>query len=501
MAAALQDGDVMKSLLVKIAIHKAVGVYLGEHEVFVSKVAGTPLGAVEIASSSAPYTPDDLPGVLERLVAPLLGRKRRVPVAVGLPSSRLFFGTRLASSGGTETSRSMLEKVLCSSNIAVDDLAVDLLKGQVGSAPAASVAACRKKYMTELLATLGALRVRPFRAEPSPYALIRLAAKQHPAPRRAKTVLRVFLGPGQGLAALVAGQLPLCWRTFALPAGAEGPAILSVARTLRTQERHYGIESSLDYAIVHGRADLHEGLREEHFATDMETRVLWHDGPALDGASMALGSALGCLEQSRKAFDLARSLKSRASIREIFPWADLAFTSALVVGMALVLGAHAMKLDESYTSVRVKSGQHTCLSSTKPDGLERDTEDLKKKVEAVRTFLDGRVAWSAYLHDVSGRLPGSIVLTALDGQSILDTKGGGLKKSLTFQAAAAVLEDGVIPREIDAFLSTLRDDPLLKREFSSVECPGISPSQSRGKNQAPQASFSIVCVPGKGGKK
>ena len=161
-----------------------------------------------------------------------------------------------------------------------------------------------------------------------------------------------------------------------------------------------------------------------------------------------------------------------------------------------------MKLDESYTSVRVKSDQHKCLAATKPDSLGKETEDLKRKVEAVRTFLDSRVLWSAYLHDISARLPGSVVLNSLEGQSVLDTKGGGGGKSLKLQATATVSEDGAIPREIDAFLSTLRNDPLLKRDFSSVECPGISQSQSHGKNQGPQTSFTIICLPGaKGGGK
>ena len=96
----------MKSLLAKIAIHKAVGLYFGEHEVAVSVVAATPLGSVETFSSSEPYTPETLAEVLGRLLVPQLGRKHRLPVAVGLPSSRLFFGTRLIRPGVDSTARS-----------------------------------------------------------------------------------------------------------------------------------------------------------------------------------------------------------------------------------------------------------------------------------------------------------------------------------------------------------------------------------------------------------
>ena len=92
----------MKALLAKIAIRKGVGLYLGEHEVAVSKVAATPLGPVELVGVTAPYTPEDLPSVLERLLLPLVGRKRRVPVTVGLPGNRIFFGTRLIRSSRRE---------------------------------------------------------------------------------------------------------------------------------------------------------------------------------------------------------------------------------------------------------------------------------------------------------------------------------------------------------------------------------------------------------------
>ena len=90
----------MKSLLAKFAVRKGVGLYLGEHELAVCKVAATPLGPVSLAAASAPYTPEDLASVLERLLAPLLDHKRRVPVAVGLPGNRIFFGTRLLRTTG-----------------------------------------------------------------------------------------------------------------------------------------------------------------------------------------------------------------------------------------------------------------------------------------------------------------------------------------------------------------------------------------------------------------
>lgn len=85
----------MKSLLAKISMRRFVGLYLGEHEVAISEIAVTPLGAVVVASRSEPCGQNELLSVIERILQSLQGRKqRRLQVAVGLPNSRVFFGTR-----------------------------------------------------------------------------------------------------------------------------------------------------------------------------------------------------------------------------------------------------------------------------------------------------------------------------------------------------------------------------------------------------------------------
>jgi hypothetical protein len=49
-----------------------------------------------------------------------------------------------------------------------------------------------------------------------------------------KSALRVFLGADEALAMITAGDRPLSWRAFPLPAGAEAPAVVSAVSTLRT---------------------------------------------------------------------------------------------------------------------------------------------------------------------------------------------------------------------------------------------------------------------------
>ena len=120
----------MKSLLAKIAVHKAVGLYLGEHEVAVSKVAATPLGPVEIASSAAPCTAGRLggggsSGCSGRCWA--AGAACRWRWGCPAPASSSARGRR--SAGDAATPEAVLQKALCSSNICVDDLTADLLQG------------------------------------------------------------------------------------------------------------------------------------------------------------------------------------------------------------------------------------------------------------------------------------------------------------------------------------------------------------------------------------
>jgi hypothetical protein len=484
----------VKSLLTRIAIHKAVGLYLGEHEVVVSKLALTPLGPREIASSREPCTADDLAVVIERLLAPLVGRRRRVPVAVSLASSRLFFGTRLIPIGGETTPEAELERMLNPASFNADDLVLDLLRSSVNRARVTRMAVCRKKYMSGVVAILSRWGVRPFCAEPSPCSLLRLAEQRYRSPRRTRMVLRVFLGATQGLAVLVAGGLPLAWRPFALPHGQEAFAILSAGRGVTIQQGHHGIKSALDFAMIHGRPDLHERLQQEQFPTEMKTRVIWHEGPALDGASAAFGAALGCLAPDAHAFDLSRSLKSRASIKEIFPRGDLAFTTALLTAMGVVLGAHSLKLDDAYVRVRTENASHACLGSADQGRLEKDKKAIQEKVDAVRSFLGSRVLWSAYTRDISARMPPNAQLTTFYGKKALDSGGKGKAAAGSFQlqGMAPLSADGSIPHNIRAFLGAIPSDPLWKRDFASVVSEIKLPPP--GKKAVPEVDFSITCV-------
>ena len=489
----------MSSLMTKIALHKGIGVCLSEHEITICKLAFTLRGPVEIASASASYGPDTLSAELKKLLAPLLGRRRHIPVAIGLPCSKLFIGTRPASGNSKPTVAGMLEKTLCSPTLDIDELAADMLLNIGSKTPSASVVACRKKYMVGIVSALKDLGVRPVRVEPSPCSLVRTAMAHRKYPHRAKTVLCVFLGDDQGVAAVVSGGRPLAWKAFALPRGGEGAAILSAIRTLETQGKNYGLEWSLEYAAIHGRPDLHERMQEEQLPTKINVRVIWQEGPALAGTAIAFGTAAGCLDRDAKTFDLSRHIKSRPSIMDIFPWWDFSYATLLVVWLALSLYTHSVKLEEEYLAVQMQSSNHKCLCLGDLKNLAKDTEDLEDRVEVVYDYLDSRIQWTEHMGDIIRRLPREVGLGSFKGEWIMQTggrRGKRARKSMLLKATAPQSADDAAPLAIDDFLNELRNDPFLKKKFGLVELTDISRSLSRDKKTS-VAAFTLLCLPDK----
>jgi hypothetical protein len=498
----IEDEFPVTSLLAKLAIHKALGVYIAEDRVTICRVAATPAGAVEISRVSQSAPADRLLDVLRQAMTEFTNKKGRcrLPVAVGLPGSRFFFATRPTRGGSENTSaESMLQGVLLSPNVCIDDLIVDLIRTDLCKHPVASMAACRKKYLNNIMSILEQCGIRPQRVEPAPCALTRAAAERHKQRRRSKNILRVFLNDEQGLAVLVAGNLPIAWQTFALPSGGEPAAILCASRILQTLGKHYGIDSPLDTVVVHGRSDLKESLGGEFFTQELGVRLDAHSGPELDDGQIAFGLALGCLKQEQKAFDLARTLKPRASLWEIFPLGETAFQGALMVCMGLMLWVHGENLASRCESVQTENRKHQCLMLPQ-EQLEKEKKDLKQRVEAVRGFLASRILWTSYTHDIPARLPANALLNSMQGICELEIAGkkkesaSQLKKSFVMRATAPISSNGSMPREIDDFLNSLRGNPLLKRDFPIVELADIKRFQLFTGSQ-PMANFTVVCLP------
>jgi hypothetical protein len=484
-----------------LAVRKPIGLYVGDREVTASRVALTPLGPVALETRSEPYEAEQLPEVLGRLLGPWLGPRRpaRVRVALGLPAMRVFFSTRPIQVTDRNASPTvLLHEVLRSSNVNVDEMEVDLVKRQPGKRPLASLISCKRKYIAGLLEALRENGVRPFRAEPAPFALLRLGALRHRGPRKASVVVRVFLGPAQGAAVLLKGPMPLAWRTFELPAGGEAAAVLSTALALQVVGRHCGEDGPPDAVILHGRTDLAESFRAEVFTAALGTRPAHAAEPSYDSRSIAEGLALGC-QEGEEALDLARTLKSRAPLWEVIPWGALAAQAGILAGLTLMLDGHSRDTRRAYHLVRAEGAGHAWAAKVGDDALETEKKDLEQKITAARDFLETRVLWTSYTRDAASRLTENMALRSFIGLNEFagPAGGGSKKKSLVLAVSSPIPRGEGMPREIEDYLDALRGDATLRRDFPQVELADLKWSES-GAGPAvssAQATFTVQCLP------
>ena len=235
--------------------------------------------------------------------------------------------------------------------------------------------------------------------------------------------------------------------------------------------------------MIYGRGDLHAGIQEEAVDESSGSAVHCHEGPAMDGAEIAFGLALGCLNQNQPAFDLSRALKPKPSIREIFPWGELALEVAMVICLGLLLSGRSSALTSSYQAVLAEKARHACLGSTAPAKLEKEKSELTEKVDAMRRFLATRILWSAYTHDLPARLPDNAQFASLQGCCEVENLGkkagaGKQRKSFNLHVAVPLGSKDSMPHEIDNFVNALRNDPLLKSDFPEVLLADIKRSQA-----------------------
>jgi hypothetical protein len=251
--------------------------------------------------------------------------------------------------------------------------------------------------------------------------------------------------------------------------------------------------------MIHGRTDLRGQVGFEELEQQAGVRVAWSEEPKLNDSSVAFGLALGCLNQASQDFDLARTIKPRASLWELFPWGETALQASLLACMGLFLAGRSQDLSQSYHAVEAENAQCEWAASLSEQQLEKEKKDLQQRIEPIRKFLSTRVLWTSYAHDIPTRLPANAWLSSFEGICELEAgkkKESGVKpkKSFILRVAAPIPQDGSMPQEIDEFLNALRGHPLLKRDFPNVELVDLKWVQPFG-GAKPTAFFTIVCLP------
>lgn len=486
----------MKELLAKYAYRKSIGLAIGEQQAALSVVAFTPVGWAEVSSQVEPVLPDKLDAAVIRLLAPWVGKRGKTnwPVTVGIPALRVFYTTRPVSLTGASSPLGMLHEVLQTSHAGSDDMVADMIRSSPGKRSLATLATCRKRYLSALVATLVQHGTRVSRAEPSPCAFARLAATRARAPRGSELVARVILGDSQGLAILVAGQNPLLWRSFELPVGGEAQAILAALAALRMLARSSGIGLAIDTALIHGRPDLGPLIEPEEFKARTEAQLVRCDSPGMDIGSIALGCALGAM-QTGSMFDLARDMKPRAAIKEIFPWGESAIQFATLFCVSLFLWRTDGALTDKLTVTQAHANKIRWLGSTSEAQLEKDKKALEQQVDAAEAFLATRVDWNAHTQEVADWVPKNVNVLSLHGMSDLAPIGPTLsaakpKRSLVLHLSTPIPEHGAI----DRCVASLRSQALLKQDFPTMKLADMKWNSPLAGNE-PVATFSVVCEP------
>ena len=494
--------SVVDFLLSKLVFRRSIGLYVGDTDLTLSEMTWTPLGVKQGVYRVEPVDAESLPEVLERMLRPWRGRRGKLtaPVSVGVSPFRVFFSSRpIKLTDKNLSPANVLHEILQSSNVNVEEMEVETKRGQPGKQPLISLLACKRRYLLSFITPLLQCGIRPYRVEPSPFAILRLATKLVPPPRKSKAVLRVFLGEHQSVAIVVCGSTPLAWRSFDLTSGNEVLSIRSGIMALQMVIRFRGEIPKPDLIMIHGRADLEPLLNNAEFLESMGLKAGIHPEPSLDPAFIAKGLALGVQQPEEEGYDLSRVLKPRPSFWDILPSADIIMQTALLVALGLFLADYRDDVTHKLNQVNGDISKHPWMKQMNVDKLTTEKNETAQKVEAIQTFLESRILWSSYMKNTTETLPASMTLKSfmgLCGMPATGKKGGGkTKKSLVMRFNSPIPEGQVMPLEVEGYITTLRNDALLKRDFPLIEVGDLKWQKPSSKSKNSLADFIVNCLP------
>ena len=489
----------MSRCCARIRWARAVGAYLKQDRIVLTEVANTPAGMV-VLGQHVQEIGEAGPGeaLKQWLMSHMTPRQRRhTPVCVGVAPEQAFFTTRRFGTEhrkGPPSADELLEASGAFHAWNKDDAAADYVKAKLPGAQAYSLTAVKRGIAEQVLTAMKSAGVRTSRLEPAPWSLLKAADRQGTPPKRWKLAVRVLLDESDGLAMLVADGQAILWRRFAISEAAPALSITSAVRALQIYARRNFDIRSFGGIFIQGRVS--DGLAKQmEDETGMTVAAAGGEGPTDGQYSLAL--ALSAKKGKDRKLDLLRSLRPPPSIREIFPW-KLAGMILLLTGcMAFLLWDESSALAGELETLQRQNASHEWARSLTTQAIENERKVLSGEVGAVRRFLSTRIMWSNYLRDLPTRLPPNSCLSRIWASCELPDMSSkkqkrDVKQSMTLCGMARFADRTAAPREIDAFLESLREMDVLKRDFPLVQMAEI---RWRKQGSSEIALFTIVAMP------
>lgn len=489
----------MPDILRKLCLGRAIGIYFCGERVNITEVGLTMKGLATLNQESLEVAEGALSGILQEYVKNHGGKN--APVCVGLKPEQTFFITSSAECEQEEQIRDkLLERAGFHSagertKVTADYFHLHKIKSSTG--PLWSIGVCRKQFAEELYAALGQAGFTNFMLKPTPWAMSAFSGKIPKQCKSWKVVVEVFLNETGGLAILMIEKHPMCWKRFTSPAESV-EKMVSAIRSIFIQSAVAFGRPMIDGIILYGTGA--EQLKQKLYDS-LGIEVATADNIGFTDQFCSYSLAMSAKDKDSGQFDMFRELRPKPGIMKMFPWQIAAAIIFAAACMGLLMWQKTLELNRSYNSVKKQNATYKWAVSKKTQDISKERKDLLAETEAVEKFISTRIIWSDYLRDLPTRLPLNVGLANVWAENEFresgkEEKGGKSKptKSLTMRGMTLFDKGKASPKEIEAFLNSLRKVELLHRDFPQVQLAEI---KWRREGRSEVAMFTVMALPKK----
>ncbi len=494
----------MPSILDKLCWGRAIGVYFSGTHISVTDVGSTVKGLAMLNQQSFEIADKEPVQFLTETLQEYIKNHggKNAPLCLGIKPEQMFFITLGAE---CEQQEKLRDKLLDSAGfhnveerhqIAIDYFRINKVKSSMGQLWGIGV--CKKQIAEGLYAAFSQAGFSNITLRPTPWAMSSFAIKLPKKHRHWKVIIKVLLNETGGLAILVIEKHPMCWKRFSFPEAGSIEKIESAIKGILIQSTVTLGRPVIDGIVLEGPKAEEIGQKlYDAVGLDVATA----DGPGFTDSQCSYSLAMSAKTQEDIQFDIFHELRSKPSIKQIFPWKIAAMIVFAAVCMGVMMWEKASGLSESYNNIKNQNSAYKWASGKYTGEIAAERKNLLAETETIVKFASSRIIWSDYLRDLPTRLPPNVGISSLMGSCELseDKKDEGRKpkKSLSLRGSTVFDKGKAAPEEIEAFMGSLKKVDLLKRDFSQIQLTDI---RWRREGNSEAAIFTVLAVPKKAEK-